>query len=108
MDVRSFEADACSRVHAYCYNDVQRMQVICEEIGESPLEVLSKLSTEIVLPLLRHQLKKGGAYPHATAVEVSDALQAFTSDGVFPPFSYCIKGTPLLHAEDTHAGVHDA
>jgi hypothetical protein len=42
--------------------------------------VLSKVSTEVVLPLLRHQLKEG-LLPDGTAVEVADALQAFTSDG---------------------------
>lgn len=80
MKIRVLQAQAV--VIRNCNNVNACKQVLCEEVGESPLEVLSKLSTEVVLPLLRHQLKKGGSYPDATAVEVSDALQSFASDGM--------------------------
>ena len=59
-------------------------QVLCGDMGESPLEVLSVFSSEVALPLLRQQVSHG-AWPNAAALEVANTLQEFASSGKLPP-----------------------
>lgn len=58
------------------------LQVLCGDLGESPLEVLSAFSSEVALPLL-HTLVQHGAWPDATALEVTDTIQNFAAGGKY-------------------------
>ena len=59
------------------------LQVLWGDLGESALDVLSALSAEIALPLLKGQFKQG-SWSVAAAAEITDALQGFASDGAYP------------------------
>ena len=48
------------------------------ELGSSPLECLSILSSEVAVPLLKSQIRHG-SIPDAAALELSDSLQDFVS-----------------------------
>ena len=54
------------------------MQVVWGELGSSPLECLSILSSEVAVPLLKSQIRHGGI-PDATALELSDSMQHLVS-----------------------------
>ena len=56
------------------------MQVVWGELGDSPLESLSVLSSEVAVPLLRSQIRHG-SMPDSAALELTDSLQAFVSNG---------------------------
>ena len=54
------------------------MQVVWGELGDSPLESLSILSSEIAVPLLK-TLIRHGSLPDATALELTDSMQDLVS-----------------------------
>jgi hypothetical protein len=72
--------------------DFSNVQVLCGDLGESPLEVLSAFSSEVALPLLRQQQVSHGA----AALEVTNALQEFTSSG--KPWAQTSRTALLLNA----------
>lgn len=55
-----------------------RIQVVWGELGSSPLECLSILSSEVAVPLLKSQIKHG-SMPDAAATELSDSMQSLVS-----------------------------
>ncbi len=63
-----------------------RLQVVWGELGDSPLESLSVLSSEVAVPLLRSQIRHG-SMPDSAALELTDSLQAFVSSGKLLPTS---------------------
>lgn len=76
--------------------DSSNAQVLCGDLGESPLEVLSAFSSEVALPLLRQQQVSHGTWPNAAALEVTNALQEFTSSG--KPWAQTSRAALLLNA----------
>ena len=48
------------------------------ELGNSPLDCLSVLSSEVAAPLLRSQIRHG-SMPDAAALDLSDSMQEFVS-----------------------------
>ena len=79
---------ACWASSAKLWHHFQmRMQVLWGELGDSPLESLSVLSSEVAVPLLRSQIRHG-SMPDSAALELTDSLQAFVSSGKLLPTSH--------------------
>lgn len=72
------------------------------ELGNSPLESLSILSSEVAVPLLKSQIRNG-SMPDAAALDLSDSMQEFVSscEQTFPKLfidhniALCISGLRL-------------
>lgn len=54
------------------------MQVVWGELGDSALDCLAVLSTEVAVPLLKSQIRHG-RMPDAAALDLTDSLQSFVS-----------------------------
>ena len=91
-----YKASTASAVHLHTalwassakpwHHFLMRMQVVWGELGDSPLESLSVLSSEVAVPLLRSQIRHG-SMPDSAALELTDSLQAFVSSGKLLPTS---------------------
>ena len=58
-------------------------QVIWGDVGDAPLDVLSAVCADILLPLFFAQAKRGGL---PKAAELTQLLQAFASNGARPVY----------------------
>lgn len=56
------------------------LQVTYGDFGESPLEQLSAVSSEVILPLLSNPANQGG-WPDVVAKEITDNLHKFVAHG---------------------------
>jgi dynein heavy chain, axonemal len=54
------------------------------EVGEAPLETLSAMSQEVLLPLLANPANQAG-WPDVVAKDVTDTLHKFISEGMQYP-----------------------
>lgn len=55
------------------------------DLGESPLETLSLLSQEVLLPVLANPANQAG-WPDVIAKDVTDTLHKFISEGSMPAY----------------------
>lgn len=109
-----YKASTASAVHLHTalwassaklwHHLLMRMQVVWGELGDSPLESLSVLSSEVAVPLLRSQIRHG-RMPDMAALELTDSLQAFVSSGTLLsasiecPGMLCMVHTPASLAK---------
>lgn len=64
---------------------VMLVQVTYGDFAESPLETLSALSQEVILPVLSNPMNRSG-WPDVVSKEVTENLHKFIANGVYNNF----------------------
>jgi len=80
---------------------VMLVQVTYGDFAESPLETLSALSQEVILPVLSNPMNRSG-WPDVVSKEVTENLHKFIANGMRTTiFEYYSTFKPIKFSADT-------
>ena len=91
----------CVYVRATGVLTVMLVQVTYGDFAESPLETLSALSQEVILPVLSNPMNRSG-WPDVVSKEVTENLHKFIANGMRTTiFEYYSTFKPINFSADT-------